>query len=57
MSVKPTNLRFLLALGNTKIVVLQNEDDLHVYSKNHTKAMYNKTPIVPEHVAEALVSK
>ncbi len=27
-----TNLRFLLALGNKKVVVMQNENDLHIYS-------------------------
>lgn len=57
MSAKPTNLRFLLALGNTKIVVLQDESDLHIYSKTHAKSPRNKAAIVPEHVAEALISK
>ena len=57
MPTKQTNLRFLLALGNTKIVVLQDENDLHIYSKTHTKTPRNQTTIVPEHVAEAFVSK
>ena len=57
MTPKPANLRFLLALGSTKIVVLQDENDLHVYSKAQEKISHQKAPIVPEHVAEALASK
>lgn len=57
MSAKPTNLRFLLALGSTKIVVLQDDNDLQIYSKTHPKTSRKKASIVPEHVAEALISK
>lgn len=57
MAPKSTNLRFLLALGNTKIVVLQDATDLHVYSKTHDKTSHQKGSIVPEHVAEALISQ
>ena len=57
MSVKSANLRFLLALGSTKIVVLQNQEDLHIYSKPKARVLQNKTHIAPEHVAEALVGK
>jgi len=57
MAPKSTNLRFLLALGSTKIVVLQDENDLHVYSKAQDKTSHQKTAITPEHVAEALISQ
>ena len=57
MSVKPANLRFLLALGSTKIVVLQDENDLHVYSKKHAKSSHRTASIAPEHVAQAIVGE
>ena len=31
---KKQNLHFLLALGNTKIVVLKENEQLHLYSSN-----------------------
>ncbi|MBR3604221.1 MAG: hypothetical protein IKL48_06095 [Elusimicrobiaceae bacterium] len=30
--MKNNNLRFLLALGGQKVVVLQNQEHLHIYS-------------------------
>ncbi len=48
-----TNLRFLLALGNTKIVVLKDEDDLQVYSNPENKG--KKHAVAPERLTEALV--
>ena len=57
MTPKPSNLRFLLALGGTKIVVLQDDNDLQIYSKKATRPSRNKTAIAPEHVAEALCTK
>lgn len=47
-----TNLRFLLALGNTKIVVLKDHDDLQVYS-NHTEKRHKNT-VAAERLTEAL---
>lgn len=29
------NLRFLLALGGQKVIVLQNEHDMHIYANAH----------------------
>ena len=54
-----TNLRFLLALGNTKIVVLKDHDDLQVYS-NHTEKRHkhtekrHKNTVAAERLTEAL---
>ena len=47
-----TNLCFLLALGNTKIVVLKDHDDLQVYS-NHTEKRHKNT-VAAERLTEAL---
>ncbi len=47
-----TNLRFLLALGNTKIVVLKDHEDLQVYS-NHTEKRQKNT-VAAERLTEAL---
>ncbi len=53
MSTKFANLRFLLALGNTKMVVLRDEKDIHhIYTRNTSGHI--KSPISAEHVAEAL---
>lgn len=57
MSVKPANLRFLLSLGSTKIVVLQDENDLHVYSKKHAKTTHRNAFIEPEHVVQAIAGE
>lgn len=57
MSVKPANLRFLLALGSTKIVVLQDENDLHVYSKKQAKSIHQNATIEPEHVVQAIAGE
>lgn len=54
MTTKPTQLRFLLSLGNTKMIVLNTADDLHVYS-NYTSQPANKCTIAAEHVTEALL--
>lgn len=55
---KQSNLRFLLSLGGTKMVVLQDENDLHIYS-NQTPSKFHskKDQIAAEHVTEALVAK
>lgn len=47
-----TNLRFLLALGNTKVVVLKEENDLHIYSNTPEKPL--KGTIAAERLTEAL---
>lgn len=57
MSTKPSNLRFLLSLGGTKMVVLQDENDLHIYSNQTAAKSRKQHPIAAEHVTEALVSK
>ena len=46
-----THLRFLLSLGNTKMIVLNDEIDLHIYSNQAGK---NQRTIVAERVTEAL---
>lgn len=51
MTNKPAHLRFLLSLGNTKIVVLNNEQDLHIYGN---QTISSKGRITAEHVTEAL---
>ena len=57
MTTKLTNLRFLLSLGDTKMVVLQNEEDLHIYTNQSTDTSRKKSTIVAEHVSEALLTK
>lgn len=52
-----TNLRFLLSLGATKMVVLQDENDLHVYTSKTSSKARQKGTVAPEHVTEALVGK
>ncbi len=47
-----TNLRFLLALGNTKMVVLKEQNDLHIYANNPDKRL--KNAVAPERLTEAL---
>ena len=54
MSKPSTHLRFLLSLGNTKIVVLNNDEDLQVYSNQAGKARAKHT-IATERVTDALV--
>lgn len=51
----PTNLRFLLALGNTKVVVLKDQDELQFYAKPAAKRTKGKTSVTPERLAEALL--
>lgn len=57
MTTKTANLRFLLSLGDTKMVVLQNEADLHIYTNQTAAKSRKQNPIIAEHVTEALVSK
>lgn len=56
MTLKP-NLRFLLSLGSTKMVILQDEDDLRVYTNRPAAKIGKKVTVVPEHVAEALIER
>jgi hypothetical protein len=51
---KNLNLHFLLALGNTKIVMLKNKDKMDIYTQHTGKG---KAPIAPERVLDALVSR
>ena len=57
MTTKPTNLRFLLSLGGTKMVVLQDEEDLHIYTNQPAKAPGKTNTITAEHVSEAIAAK
>ncbi len=58
MTTKPSNLRFLLSLGGTKMVVLQDEDDLRVYTnRTAAKSCSKKETIAAEHVTEAILAK
>lgn len=54
MANSSTRLRFLLSLGGTKMVVLHDEDDLHIYS-NQSRKSSRKNTIAAEHIGEALV--
>ncbi len=49
---KQPNLRFLLALGNTKIVVLKDQEELQVYSSAQNKRQKNN--VAAERLTEAL---
>ena len=49
---KKQNLHFLLALGNTKIVVLKQKDQLEVYTKQPGKQTVDSA-----RVAQALLSR
>ena len=49
---KKTSLRFLLALGNTKVVVLNEQEGLQVYSGGKTSG--NKHAVAAERISEAL---
>lgn len=57
MTTKQTNLRFLLSLGGTKMVILQDENDLHIYTNAPADKSRNRSTIAAEHVTEALVTK
>lgn len=56
MTNKSTHLRFLLALGDTRIVVLNQDENLHIYHTPHTKEK-TSTSVQAEHISEALVAK
>ena len=53
MAKQSTHLRFLLSLGNTKMVVFNDEDNLHIYSSHPGKVSPNDK-IAAERVTEAL---
>lgn len=55
--VLKSNLRFLLSLGSTKMVVLQDENDLHVYTSKPCAKNSQKVTVAPEHVTEALIGQ
>lgn len=57
MTTKLNNLRFLLSLGDTKMVILQNEENLHIYTNQPTAKSRKQNIIAAEHVTEALISK
>ena len=57
MTAKQSNLRFLLSLGGTKMVVLQDEEDLHIYTNQKTAKSRKQNPIAAEHVTEAILTK
>lgn len=56
MAKSSSHLRFLLSLGDTKMIVLNDEDDLHIYSNQGHKSAAKRT-IAAERVTEALVAK
>lgn len=51
---KKTSLRFLLALGNTKVVVLNDQEGLQVYADNSTS---QKHAVAAERISEALAAQ
>ena len=54
--MKSSNLRFLLSLGNTKMIVLRDENDLYIYADQSKKAD-PKSTIKAQRITEALLSK
>ena len=50
-----SNLHFLLALGNTKVVVLKEDNELKIYSGERNK--HPRSSVAPERLAEALSSR
>ncbi len=56
MTTKTPNLRFLLSLGNTKMVILKDEEHLHIYTNQPDKTS-RKEAIATERVTEALLAK
>ncbi len=52
---KTNNLRFLLALGNKKVVVLKDQDTLNVYSDNRPASSKNRLSV--ERLAEAVANR
>lgn len=55
MTNKKTNLRFLLALGNKKVVVLKEADTLSVYSDNRPAGPKNRLSV--ERLTDAVSSR
>jgi len=51
---KTQNLHFLLALGDTKMVMLKNDDQMDVYTQYSGNG---KSPIMPQRVVDALASR
>ncbi|MGN0024494.1 MAG: hypothetical protein ACI351_03585 [Candidatus Avelusimicrobium sp.] len=49
---KKTSLRFLLALGNTKVVVLNEQERLQVYARQDST--HKKHAVAAERISEAL---
>ncbi len=49
---KKTSLRFLLALGNTKVVVLNEQEGMQVYSDGASSR--KKHAVAAERISEAL---
>lgn len=56
MVTKSAHLRFLLSIGGTKMVVLDKEEDLHIYSDCKSTCAQKGT-ICAQHVSEALLTK
>lgn len=50
---KSANLRFLLSLGNQKIVVLDQQDNLHFYASTPSRG----PNVSPARIAAALTAK
>lgn len=51
---KKQNLKFFLSLGNTKMVLLEDQDELQVYSKHNN---VNKCMISEERVLDAVSTR
>lgn len=51
---KKTSLRFLLALGNTKVVVLNDREGLQIYADSPTN---KKHAVAAERISEALTTR
>ncbi len=52
---KTNNLRFLLALGNKKVVVVEEQDKMNVYSDNRPSGSKNRLSV--ERLAEAVSNR
>ena len=49
-----TNLRFLLSLGNQKVVIMQKQDQLQIYTTRQDAAQSNVSPV---RLSEAVESR
>lgn len=57
MKNNKSNLRFLLALGSRKVVVLENSDRLNIYSDAKETEPREKSRVSVERITSAVLSR